>query len=118
VSDFGCDGFLVEDHVGLVVIRGELDLNTATRMKERIVDLVEKGAQSLVLDLSEVTFVDSTALGAIVGAQRRCEGTVALVVTSRRVLRTFEITGLDKALLLLPTREDALQLAKEAPVRG
>jgi anti-sigma B factor antagonist len=110
---FSCDSFLLDDQVGLIVARGELDLDTASCLKERSAELVEKGALELVVDLSESSFIDSTALGALISARRRVSGTVAVVATHPQVLRIFHMTGLDLVFPLVSSREEALECVKK-----
>ena len=114
MTPFSCDSFLLDDQVGLIVARGELDLDTASCLKERTAELVEKGAIELVVDLSEVSFIDSTALGALIGARRRVSGTLAVVATHPQVLRILRMTGLDQVFPLASTREVALECVKKA----
>jgi anti-sigma B factor antagonist len=114
VPEFYCKSDLWEDGLGLVTVRGELDLHTSGRLRREIVALVERGASRLVLDLSDVSFIDSMALGVVVGAQRRVEGPMALVVTDPLVLRVFSVSRLDQALSLMSSREEALQRVMQA----
>ena len=69
-------------------------------MRERLIDLVNGGATRLVLDLEAVDFLDSTGLGTIVSLR--------LVCTEARIRRLFEITGLDKAVPLHASLDDAI----------
>ena len=87
----------------VVAVEGEVDLATAPRLKEFLLDLVAEGVTEVVLDLSGVDFLDSTGLGAVVAAFKRVrahDGHMAVVVTSARVRRAFEITNLDRVLSL------------------
>ncbi len=95
----------------VVSIYGELDVATAPDLKERLVDLVNEGRSRIVLDLGGVDFLDSTGLGMIVSALKRARthgGDLRIVCTESRITRLFEITGLDKALPLLPTVDAAV----------
>ncbi|HET6949000.1 MAG TPA: STAS domain-containing protein [Acidimicrobiales bacterium] len=90
---------------------GELDVATSPELREVFVRLVGEGATRLVLDLEGVDFVDSTGLGTIVSALKRARthgGDLRLVCTQPRIARLFEITGLDKAVPLLPTLDVAV----------
>jgi anti-sigma B factor antagonist len=72
---------------------------------------VSNGATHMVLDLEAVDFVDSTGLGTIVSVLKRARthgGDLRLVCTEARIRRMFEITGLDKAVPLHASLEDAL----------
>jgi anti-sigma B factor antagonist len=95
----------------VVSVFGEVDVATAPELKERLTGLVNDGRVKLVLDLSGVDFLDSTGLGMIVSALKRArthDGDLRIVCTESRITRLFEITGLDKALTVLPTVDAAV----------
>src|SRR5437588_6284982 len=94
----------------VVTLEGDLELASAPRLKWGLIDLVESGRSRLVIDLSAVTFMDSTALGVLIGLERRLGegGSLAIVCTRRSVLKVFEITGLDKKLALFSAVDEAL----------
>jgi anti-sigma B factor antagonist len=79
---------------------GEVDIYTAPALRERIRDLAAKGAVHIIADLSRVDFLDSTGLGVLVGGLKRLrehDGSLTPVISTTRILRVFEITGLTKA---------------------
>jgi anti-sigma B factor antagonist len=95
----------------VVAVHGEIDVATSPTLRERLIDLVSNGATRMVLDLEAVDFVDSTGLGTIVSVLKRARthgGDLRLVCTEARIRRMFEITGLDKAVPLHASLEDAL----------
>jgi anti-sigma B factor antagonist len=99
----------VGDHTVLEV-GGEVDVYTAPRLRERLVELVEAGARKVIVDLSRVEFLDSTGLGVLVGALKRLRaagGTLALVCGHERLLKIFRITALDRVFALYDTVEAA-----------
>jgi anti-sigma B factor antagonist len=101
----------VGDHTVLDV-GGEVDVYTAPRLRERLVELVEQGAKHVVVDLSRVEFLDSTGLGVLVGALKRLRavnGTLGLVCAHERLLKIFRITALDRVFALYDTVEAATQ---------
>lgn len=82
----------------LVTVSGELDLATAPTLRDTLVDLVgQRRPELLVLDLQGVTFMDSTAIGVIVGAKKRqtAGGGHFTVITNALVHRLLLLTGLD-----------------------
>ncbi len=84
---------------------------TAPQLKQSLLDLIDGGARKIVVDLSAVTFIDSTALGVLIGGVRRLHGAggaMALVVTSRPVERVLSITGLDRVFSIHATLDEAL----------
>lgn len=89
----------------VVHVAGELDLFAAPQLRQRLVDIIERGSAHLALDLSEVTFIDSTGLGVLVGALKRARGyggDLSLRAVPPSVLKVFEITGLTKVFWLEP----------------
>ncbi len=95
----------------VVTVHGEIDVATSPTLRERLIDLVNGGATRLVLDLEAVDFLDSTGLGTIVSLLKRVRthgGDLRLVCTEARIRRLFEITGLDKAVPLHASLDDAI----------
>jgi anti-sigma B factor antagonist len=92
-------------------VTGEVDAYTAPLLREQIRELAAKGAVHLIADLDRVDFLDSAGLGALVGGLRRLRkagGSLALVISTPRILRIFQITGLTKALAAQHSVEDAI----------
>jgi len=83
----------------IVAVCGELDVYTSPRLRQEIAELLTRGDTHLVVDLDRVDYLDSTALGVLVGAARRVvqqHGTLKLACANGRNRRIFEITGLTK----------------------
>jgi anti-sigma B factor antagonist len=83
----------------VLAVKGEVDVYTAPRLREKLVELVSEGRRQLVVDLDGVDFLDSTGLGVLVGGLKRLrshDGELELVCTQSRILKVFEITGLTK----------------------
>ena len=98
----------------VVAASGEIDVAAAPMMREQLVDLIAAGTTRLVMDLEDVDFIDSTGLGVLVGAVRRAraaDGDVRLVCTNSRLLRVFEVTGLDDVFAIESNVDDATSLA-------
>ena len=98
-------GLDVTDHDGTTVlaVRGEVDVYTAPRLREKLVELVAQGKYRIVVDLEAVDFLDSTGLGVLVGGLKRLrshDGDLGLVCTQQRILKVFEITGLTKVFAI------------------
>jgi anti-sigma B factor antagonist len=100
------------DSVHVVTLSGEIDAYTAPSLRDDLHHLVEhEGALIVVIDLESVTFMDSSALGAIVGVLRRLrerEGELRIVQPRTAASRIFELTGLDAVLDLYDELPDAL----------
>jgi anti-sigma B factor antagonist len=95
----------------VVALQGELDLFTAPRFQEVLLESIEHGARRVVVDLSAVTFVDSTALGVLIGAGKRlraAEGSLDIVCPSGSIRRLLELTSLDCIIDIYATRKEAL----------
>ena len=92
-------------------VTGEVDVYTAPMLRERIRELAAMGAVHLIADLGQVDFLDSTGLGVLVGGLKRLRedgGSLALVISTPRILRVFQITGLTKAFAVWPSVADAI----------
>lgn len=95
----------------VVGVRGEIDLFTAPELKQKLTDAIEDGKTRLVVDLTETTFLDSTALGVLIGAVKRLrsrEGALVIVNVDPNIAKTFEITGLDQIFTILSERDAAI----------
>jgi anti-sigma B factor antagonist len=94
----------------LVVVRGEVDLFTAPQLHEAL-DGLDAGAREVVVDLSEVAFIDSTGLGVLIGVAKKLQsasGALAIVCPAEKIRRIFQITGLDQVLAIHASRDEAL----------
>jgi len=101
-----------DDSVVTVTLEGEVDVYTAPRLKEQLVELLDDGCTSIIVDLEKVAFIDSSGLGVLVGALRRARekgGVVRLVCTRESVLKIFRITGLDKVFPIFSDASEARQ---------
>lgn len=100
----------LDQRTSVISVEGELDLSTAPRLKWMLLDALETDGCQVVADLSLVTFMDSTALGVLVGVQRKlaAEARLAIVCTSENVLQIFEFSGIDSAFAIFPTLDEAL----------
>jgi anti-sigma B factor antagonist len=91
-------------------VGGEVDVYTAPRLRERLVELVDGGAKHLIVDLAKVEFLDSTGLGVLVGAMKRLKtagGQLTLVCARESLLKIFRITALDQVFTIVPTVDAA-----------
>jgi anti-sigma B factor antagonist len=101
----------VDEHTCIVAVEGDLDLATAPELKWTLVELLEKGYDRYVIDLSRLTYMDSMGLGVLVGFGRRLEGRAhmalaGLPATQRNLL---ELTGLDACFDSFGSVDDALR---------
>ncbi len=105
--------FAVEERDGIPVlgVSGEIDVYTAPSLRERLLDLAQQGTTRVVVDLSAVSFVDSTGLGVLVSGLKRFReagGDLVLVVVQPQILKVLEITGLTTVFSVHATVDDAL----------
>ena len=99
----------------VISLRGEIDVYTAPRLRQALIDLVEGGAKDIVVDMERVDFLDSTGLGVLVGGLKRVksnEGDLKLVVTQDRIMK-IDITGLAKVFPMFASLGDALGKAPQ-----
>jgi anti-sigma B factor antagonist len=95
----------------IVEVGGEIDVYTAPRLREQLVDLVADGKSHLVVDMERVDFLDSTGLGVLVGGLKRVrahDGSLRLVCTQERILKIFRITGLTKVFPIHSSVDEAV----------
>ena len=94
-----------------VAVRGELDVATAPTLREHLFGAVERSKGVMIVDLLGVTFIDSTALGVLIGTQERCDehGTLLrIILNESRIVKIFEITGLTGLFSIFPTVAEAV----------
>ena len=113
-SPFGILQRKLDTHTSLVSVEGELDLFTAPSLKQMLVDALNAGSSRFVVDLSLVTFIDSTTLGVLVGVTRRLDDGVRMAIVCARpnVRKIFEFSGLDGTFAIFPTLDEALAHAQ------
>lgn len=95
----------------VVHVSGEIDVYTVPALRDSLDAEIDRGHHDLVVDLTGVTFMDSTGLGVLVGRLKLIRGfggSMRLVSDHERVLKVFTITGLDKVFEIFPTVDDAL----------
>ena len=97
----------------LVVVAGEVDIVTATPLRERRSALAADGGQ-VVADLDQLSFIDAAGLGALAVAARQaaaCGGRLHVVCARRQTRQLFRLTGLDRAVPLTRTLAEAVESA-------
>jgi anti-sigma B factor antagonist len=101
--------------VAVIVLSGEVDVYTSPRLKQEMVDLLNRGQVNLIVDLNGVEYLDSTGLGVLIGGLKRArerDGDLRLICENMRILRIFEITGLTKIFEIDRDEEGALSKLK------
>jgi anti-sigma B factor antagonist len=108
-------GHYSKDGIEVVDVEGEIDIYTAPRLRELLIDLVTQNNYQLIINLDEVGFLDSTGLGVLVGSLKRVrahDGSLDLVCTRERILKIFKITGLTKVFSIYDTVDQAIAATK------
>jgi anti-sigma B factor antagonist len=99
-----------DEQTSVVALEGELDLERAPSLKWALVDSLDAGYKQIVVDLTQVRFMDSTALSVLVGVNKSLDvgARLAIVSSNSNVLKIFELSGMDGAFAIFPTLEQAL----------
>ena len=108
-------GHYSKDGIEVVDVGGEIDISTAPRLRELLIELVSKNSYQLVVNMDKVGFLDSTGLGVLVGGLRRVrahDGWLDLVCTQERILKIFRITGLTQVFGIHQTVDQAIAAMK------
>ena len=106
----------LEGGIRVIAVRGELDLSTAPELEGPLDEAIAAGDASLVVDLSECEFIDSTGIALIVRAWQQLDraaegdgtGRVVICSSNHQVQRVLEITGLELSISIHGTRDEAL----------
>ena len=108
-------GHYNKDGIEVIDVGGEIDIYTAPRLRELLIDLVSTNSYQLIVNLERVEFLDSTGLGVLVGGLKRVRahgGSLDLVCTQERILKIFRITGLTKVFAIHETVGQAIAATK------
>jgi len=111
----------LEDGIRVIAVRGELDLSTAPELEGPLDEAIAAGDASVIVDLSECEFIDSTGIALIVRAWQQLDRTAAGDGTGRvvicsyndQVCRVLEITGLELSIPIHSTRDEALAALRD-----
>jgi anti-sigma B factor antagonist len=104
-----------KDGIEIVDVEGEIDVYTAPRLRELLIDLVNNGHYQIIVNMEKVEFLDSTGLGVLVGGLKRVrahDGSLDLVCTQERILKIFRITGLTKVFGIHDSVDEAIATRK------
>lgn len=91
-------------------LRGSLDIATAPTVRATLTEAADKGSLHVIVDLTQLEFLDSTGLGVLIGAHRRAAehgGSFQLIVSDGPISRLLNITGLVTVLAVYHSLEDA-----------
>jgi anti-sigma B factor antagonist len=99
------------DHSNVLPLKGEIDLHVSPTITASLNQMIEKKPQCLVVDLSEVTYIDSAGLAALIEAMQKVEGyggKFLLAGLQETVRSIFEISRLDQVFQIFPDADAAL----------
>ena len=109
-------GYRLDAGVAVVTVTGEVDLVTCGVLRDGLLRAVtDDNGRGLVVNLAEVSFLDSTGLGVLAGVWHRVEasgGRLALAAPSRQVRRALNTAGLARALSVYDLEADAVQACR------
>jgi anti-sigma B factor antagonist len=100
-----------QPRIPVLHVRGEVDVASAPVFHASLHELIGRDADAVVVDLSQVSFIDSTGLGVLVSAETQVRETgrsIRLVVTHPQIMRLLELTGLDEVFTILSSTRDAV----------
>lgn len=99
VVEFSVTTAELDENAFVVSLTGEVDLHTAPELLRALDGVIGLGGTSAVVDLADVSFIDSTTLSVLLRGHKRLDqlgGKLVLVAADRRVLCAFELPGLDR----------------------
>ncbi len=102
-----------DDGSTVVHLAGELDLYNAHEVREALIACADESPNRLVVDLAQVKFIDSTALGVLIEARTRMDNRKAFLLAQPglETRRALEISGLDRHFSVHESLDDALAAA-------
>jgi anti-sigma B factor antagonist len=103
------------ESVAVVEVEGAVDIYSASEFKEILHQGIDGGAKQVIVDLGNVTIIDSTGLGVLVSGAKRIgprHGSLAIVCSDANLVHVFEITGLDRLFNVYANRAEALRAAQ------
>ncbi len=111
----------LDDGVRVIAVRGELDLSTASDLEEPLEEAIASGDASVLIDLGECEFIDSTGIALIVRAWQRLDraadgegqGRVVICSDNEQVRRVLEITGLELSISIHGDRDAGLAALRD-----
>jgi anti-sigma B factor antagonist len=109
--EFGIRTAGLDGDAFVVSVNGEADAYNAPELEEALQGVLALGGTTVAVDMIEVNFIDSTVLSVLLRYQGRFKtrgGDCVIVTDDRRVLRTFELTGLDKTFVIERRLADAI----------
>lgn len=111
VSNSPVQGVRWEDTVAIVDVSGDIDLNRSLDFQKSLLDVLEKGPQQIIVNLSGVSYMDSSGVASLVkllSRTRKSGSRLCLVGLTERVKSLFEITRLDVVFSIYTSEKEAM----------
>lgn len=105
------------DGTKILTVAGEIDVYTAPQFKEAVNGIIAGGQKHLVIDMSDVTYMDSSGFGTLLSATRRLRpqgGTINLVKCNSSIDRILRITRLNTVFNTYESIDDAIKATQAA----
>ena len=106
----------LDDNASVYDISGELDAYTAPDLRDALDGALAEGRSWLIVDLADLTYLDSTGLGILVGTAkkaRQADGDIAVVCVNPTLLKIFDISGTREILNVADSVDAAMQRLRE-----
>ena len=112
IEEFVSEARPIGHNAYLISLAGNFDLHAGPEFERRVLEAIGRGALDLVIDLTDVAFIDSTTIGILMRTRKRLApvgGRVLVVTSDQNILRLFEITALDRMFEIYSRRSEALE---------
>lgn len=114
-------GLMIERRPPMLVLRigGDLEMSSVPQFREAVIDAIGDGEHHLVVDLAGTDFIDSTGLGALIGALKRLRsvgGSLQVACEQPRLQELFKLTDLDKVFVLHQSIDEVVAAGVPAPL--
>ena len=109
--DFHISEKMLSDELALLKVKGRLDAVAAPDLKSKLKELVASSHVTVVIDLTDVSFIDSSGLAALVSgfrAAREAAGSIKLAGLCEQTMMVFKLTRLDRVFEIYPDAESAI----------
>lgn len=100
------------NEVRVVNLSGSIDVSYSAELRTTLKNIVEAGATSIIINLKDVNFIDSSGLGIFVSVYKTLKplgGSISMVSPQKTVLRIFDLTGTRKVFHIYDSLDEALQ---------
>ncbi|MFI8193892.1 STAS domain-containing protein [Streptomyces sp. NPDC085946] len=100
-----------DGHLAVLCVGGEIDTHTAPALRKEALDVIAQGHPHLILDLTGITFCDSSGFNALIGIMRcatAANGSLTLAAVPDRLSRMLDLTGLSTLMPSYPSTEAAM----------